>query len=291
MRVDHLYDQDKPVISMEFFPFRDDKTRDNFHTTLDALAPLNPDYCSVTFGAGGSTRDGSYQTVKAVCQDKNLPCVAYIAGYGLGPDEISQVLDAYKKMGIETIFVLRGDEPKDPDFTPHPKAFAHASDLLAFISENYDFTLGCAGYPEGHIQAPNLDTDIEYLKLKQECGAQYVVVQYFYDNADFFDYVKRCRGAGITIPIIPGIMPVYSVKMTRNLSRICGTSLPQDLKEKLNALEGKPVDQVLDMGIDYAFNQCRDLIQNGVKNLHFYTMNRSRSTREIITRLRRDQLI
>ena len=188
MRVAELYKKKRPVISMEFFPFRDDKTAESFNKTIDTLAPLDPDYLSVTFGAGGSTRDGSAQTINTIIKEKSLPCVAYIAGVGLGQDEICKVLDSYKAQGIETIFVLRGDTPKESDFTPHPKSFAHASDLIAFIQSCYDFDLGCAGYPEGHVEATSLETDIEYLKLKVENGAQYVVTQYFYDNAYFFNY-------------------------------------------------------------------------------------------------------
>jgi len=167
MRVSELYRQKQPVISFEFFPFRDDATQDKFNLVIDELSPLNPDYVSVTFGAGGSNRDGSYDTVKTL-KDRGLAPVAYIAGYGLGPEEIRAVLDRYRDLGVETIFVIRGDTPKDPEFTSHPDSFAHASDLIRFIRSNYDFTLGCAGYPEGHIEAESLDTDIGYLKQKQE---------------------------------------------------------------------------------------------------------------------------
>jgi len=162
------------------------KAAETFGTTIANLAALKPDYMSITFGAGGSTRDGSYQTVKKVMIDTNLPTVAYIAGFGLRPNEITAVLDKYKDLGIETIFVIRGDKPKDDDFTPHPDSFSYASDMIAFIKERYDFTLGCAGYPEGHLEAENLEKDIEYLKLKVDNGAEYVVAQYFYDNNYFF---------------------------------------------------------------------------------------------------------
>ena len=161
MRVAELYKKKRPVVSMEFFPFRDDKTAESFNKTIETLAPLNPDYLSVTFGAGGSTRDGSAQTINTIIKEKKLPCVAYIAGVGLGPDEICKILDQYKAQGVETIFVLRGDTPKDTDFTPHPKSFAHASDLIAFIRAHYDFDLGCAGYPEGHLEAKDRKNVVE----------------------------------------------------------------------------------------------------------------------------------
>ena len=291
MRVTNLYESKKPVISMEFFPPRNEKATKTFGTIIDDLAELKPDYLSITFGAGGSTRDGSYQTVKQVMVDKNLPTVAYIAGYGLGPDEITEVLDKYKELGIETIFVIRGDKPRGDDFTPHPDSFSYASDMIAFIKERYDFTLGCAGYPEGHVEAESLEKDIGYLKLKVDNGAEYVVAQYFYDNIYFFEYIEKCRAIGINVPIIPGIMPVYTVKMTNMLSKVCGSTIPDTLQHKLEAVDADDKDAVLNLGIDFATEQCRELLKEGVAGLHFYTMDRKKSTTEIINRLKQETLL
>ena len=291
MRVTSLYERKKPVISMEFFPPRNEKAAETFGTTIANLAALKPDYMSITFGAGGSTRDGSYQTVKKVMIDTNLPTVAYIAGFGLRPNEITAVLDKYKDLGIETVFVIRGDKPKDDDFTPHPDSFSYASDMIAFIKERYDFTLGCAGYPEGHLEAENLEKDIEYLKLKVDNGAEYVVAQYFYDNNYFFEYIKKCRAIGIHVPIIPGIMPVYTLKMTNMLSNICGTKIVDKLKRQLDAVDADDKDAVLNMGINFAVEQCKGLLKEGVAGLHFYTMDRSKSTAEIINRLKKENLL
>jgi len=288
MRVTSLYERKKPVISMEFFPPRNEKAAETFGTTIANLAALKPDYMSITFGAGGSTRDGSYETVKQVMIDKNLPTVAYIAGFGLGPNEITDVLDKYKDLGIETVFVIRGDKPKDDDFTPHPDSFSYASDMIAFIKKRYDFTLGCAGYPEGHVEAENLEKDIEYLKLKVDNGAEYVVAQYFYDNNYFSEYVKKCRAIGIHVPIIPGIMPVYTVKMTNMLSNVCGTKIVDKLKRQLDAVDADDKDAVLNLGINFAVEQCKGLLKEGVAGLHFYTMDRSKSTVEIINRLKKE---
>ncbi len=291
MRATNLYESKKPVISMEFFPPRNEKTAETFGTLIDNLSELNPDYMSITFGAGGSTRDGSYQTVKQVMVDKNLPTVAYIAGYGLGPDEITDVLDKYNSLGVETIFVIRGDKPKGDDFTPHPDSSAYASDMIAFIKERYDFTLGCAGYPEGHVEAKSLEKDIKYLKLKVDNGAEYIVAQYFYDNKYFFEYVEKCRAIGINVPIIPGIMPVYTVKMTNMLSKVCGSSITDALQNRLDAVDAEDKDAVLNLGIDFATEQCRELLKEGVAGLHFYTMDRSKSTTEIINRLKQESLL
>ena len=291
MRVASLYKSSKsPVISMEFFPPRNEKAAEKFGTIIDNLAELKPDYMSVTFGAGGSTRDGSYQAVKTI-MDKKIFTVAYIAGFGLSPDELTEVLDKYKDIGIETIFVIRGDKPREDNYTPHPDSFSYASDIIAFIKKRYDFTLGCAGYPEGHIEAESLEKDIEFLKLKEQNGAEYVIAQYFYDNNYFFQYVEKCRAAGITIPIIPGIMPVYTVKMTQMLSKVCGTTIIDALQGKLDELAEADKGDVLNLGIDFAVEQCRGLLKKQVPGLHFYTMDRSKSTTEIINRLRQEGVL
>ncbi len=289
MRVTDLYaKKNSPVISFEFFPPKDAAS---FDPVVDELAESKPDYVSVTFGAGGSTREGSYDTVKNLIADKNLPTVAYIAGYGLGPEDITGVLDRYQGLGLETIFVIRGDKPRDKDFTPHPDSFGYASEMIAFIKNQYAFTLGCAGYPEGHIEAESLDKDISFLKQKVDNGAEYVVAQYFYDNTYFFNYVDKCRAAGITVPIIPGIMPVYTIKLTNILAKVCGSTLTDELLQGLDKLKDADADAVLSFGIDFATEQCRGLLAGGVPGIHFYTMDRSRSTTEILSRLRGEGLL
>lgn len=291
MRVADLYQRKKTVLSMEFFPPRNEKASETFGDLIDDLAKQNPDYMSVTFGAGGSNRDGSYQTVKTIAVDKKIPTVAYLAGYGLSPAEIRDILDKYKDLGIETIFVIRGDKPREDDFSPHPDSFSYASELIAFIKENYDFTLGAAGYPEGHVEAEDFDKDIECLKLKVNSGAEYVVAQYFYDNQYFFDYIAKCRAMGINVPIIPGIMPVYSVKMTQMLSKVCGSKITDELQQKLNMVDAADKEAVLELGIDFATKQCMGLLKKGVPGLHFYTMDRCKSTSEIINRLKHESFL
>ena len=172
----------------------------------------------------------------------------------------------------------------------HPDSLAYASDMIAFIKERYDLTLGCAGYPEGHVEAESLEKDIEYLKLKVNNGAEYIVAQYFYDNNFFFDYCKKCREAGINVPIIPGIMPVYTVKMTGMLSKVCGATITNELQERLDAVNADDKNAVLNLGVDFAVEQCRGLLKEGVDGLHFYTMDRSKSTTEIINRLKNEKL-
>ena len=291
MRVTDLYGQagGRPVISFEFFRAKTEKAAQSLENVLDLLSDTRHDYMSVTFGAGGSTRDGSYELIDKLKNERGRQVVAYIAGVGLGPDDLTAVLDKFKSQGIETVFVIQGDEPgDDAAFTPHPEALPHASDLLAFIRDRYDFCLGAAGYPEGHIHAESLEKDIEYARLKQDNGAQYLVAQYFFDNRFFYAYVDRCRAAGITIPIIPGIMPIYTVKLLEILTSVCGSSIPDDVRQGLDKIPAGDKDGVVRFGIDLATQQCRDLLKHGVPGLHFYTMNRGKSVQAIVNALEKE---
>ncbi|WP_005032481.1 methylenetetrahydrofolate reductase [Holophaga foetida] len=291
MKANDLYRNKKSALSFEFFPYRDAASAKSFAETIGVLAPLKPDYMSVTFGAGGSTCDGSYQTVRQLVKDHGQPTVAYIAGYGLAPEAIIQVLDRYRDLGIQTIFVLRGDQPKEADFAAHPDSFTYASDLIAFIKKNYSFTLGCAGYPEGHLECQSPEKNLDYLKQKVDNGAEYVVTQYFYDNDFFFRYVDQCRKAGIQVPIIPGVMPVYTLKMTQNLAKVCGSSIPPFLQARMDAVDASDKQAVLDLGADFATQQCRGLLKTGIAGLHIYTMDRSYTTAKIVNTLRSENLL
>jgi len=282
----------RPLISFEFFPPRTEKAAETFEGVIDELSGLKPDYVTVTFGAGGSTVHGSYQLVNKLKNEKGLHTVAYIAGYGLGPDAIVSALDAYKELGIETIFVIRGDAPKnDSEFRAHPESMPYASDMIAFIKERYDFCLGCAGYPEGHIEAVSKEKDLEYLKLKVDNGAEYVVAQFTYDDAAFPDFNKKAKALGIEVPVLPGIMPIYSEKLTRNLAGVCGAAITPEINEALEKMPADDKQAVLDYGVDLATEQCRKLLAQGVPGLHFYTMNRSSSLVKVINRLRDEGLL
>jgi len=294
MKVADLYRNNtgKPVISFEFFRAKTPKAAENLEKVLDLLAGTRHDYMSVTFGAGGSTREGSYQLIDKLKNERGLNVVAYIAGVGLGPDDLTAVLDTFKRQGIETVFAIQGDDPQeDTAFVPHPEALAHASGLLAFIKARYDFCLGAAGYPEGHIRAESLEKDIEFAKLKQDCGAEYLVAQYFFDNRFFYDYVDRCRAIGVTIPIVPGIMPIYTASLLEMLTSVCGSSIPESVRQGLSGVPAEDKEGVVKFGIDLATRQCRDLLQHGVPGLHFYTMNRGKSVHDIVTTLEKEGLV
>jgi methylenetetrahydrofolate reductase (NADPH) len=282
----------RPTISFELLPPRSQKGAESLERTIDVLAALRPDFASVTFGAGGSTREGSRQLVDKLKNEKGLEVMAYFAGYGLGPEDITSVLDSYEALGVENVLAVRGDPPHKPEgFEPHPDSLSYASDLVAFIRPRYNFCLGVAGYPEGHIECDSREKDIEFLKLKVDSGAEYIVSNYFYDNQYFFDFVERCRAIGIDVPIIPGVMPIYSVRMLEKLASLCGATIVEEVRQGIAALPEGDTEALAVFGIDFAARQCRELLEAGVPGLHIYTMDRSRAPAGIVNRLRGEGLL
>ena len=282
----------KPTISFELFPARSEKGAENLEKAIDELANLKPNFVSVTFGAGGSTREGSYQLVDKLKNNKGLEVVAYFAGFGLGPEDIVSVLDSYRDIGLDNILAVRGDPPReDEGFKPHPQSYSYASDIIDFIRPQYSFCIGCAGYPEGHIEAESKEKDLEYLKLKVDNGAEYIITNYFYDNQFFFEFLRRCRTAGIDVPIVPGVMPIYSVKMMETLASLCGATITEEIRQGIAALPEGDKEALLDFGIKFATEKCRELLKAGVPGLHIYTMDRSKSAVGIVNNLRNEGLI
>ena len=291
MRVANLYEKsgERPVISFEFLPPKNEKAAANLDKALDSLTTISPDYVSVTFGAGGSTREGSYKLIDKLKNERGLNVVAYIAGIGLGPEEVIEAMEKFKSSEVETIFVIRGDAPTwDENYKSHPDAMQYASDLLKFIKSRYDFCLGAAGYPETHMEAVSPEKDLDYLKLKVDEGAEYIIAQYFYDNQFFYDYLDKIQAKGINVPVVPGVMPIYTVKMTENLANICGTTITEKVRSDLNSLPADDKEGVIQYGIDLATEQCKDLVKHGVPGLHFYTINRGKSIMSIMDNLETD---
>ena len=281
----------RPTLSFELFPARSEKGAQKLEGVINDLAGLTPDFVSVTFGAGGSTRDGSRQLLDTLIHEKGLQVIAYFAGYGLGPDDIVSVLNSYQDLGIETILVVRGDPPESDGFTPHPESMAHATDLLSFIGARYKFCMVATGYPEGHIEAESREKDIHYLKRKVEEGARYVITNYCYDNRYYFDFVGRCRSNGITVPLLPGVMPIYSVKTMHMLAKLCGATITDGIKNGLAGLPPDDQEALEQFGIDLAIRQCRELLIKGVPGIHLYTMDRSRAALAIVAQLREEGLL
>jgi methylenetetrahydrofolate reductase (NADPH) len=281
----------RPTVSFELFPARSPEAAEGLEKAIDRLAALKPDFVSVTFGAGGSTREGSHQLLKKLKEEKGLKVIAYFAGYGLGPEDIIAVLDSYQALGVENILVVRGDPPREEDFKPHPESLPHASDLVAFVRPRYDFCIGVAGYPEGHVEAPSKEKDIEYLKLKVDRGAEYIIANYFYDNRYFFEFLDRCQSAGIDVPILPGVMPIYSLKMMEMLAGLCGATITDQVRQGIAALPEGDKEALGAFGIEYATRQCAELLDAGVPGLHVYTMDRSKSATGIVNCLRGEGLL
>ncbi len=284
--VDRFRLKGKPSFGFEFFPAKTPKAQENLDRTIEKLAALAPDFVTVTFGAGGSTRVGSRQLAAFLKHKKGLEVIAYFAGYGLGPEEIGEALTGYSENGVENILVVRGDPPRDPAFRPHPGSMVYASDLLDYIRPRYSFCLGAAGYPEGHVHAESPERDADFLKRKVDRGAEYILTNYFYDNRFFFDYVERCRARGVNVPILPGIMPILSLKLAESIAATCGASIPEAVRSKLAAIPEEDKKASADFGIELAERQCRELLAAGVPGILFYTMDRWESVSEIVKRLR-----
>jgi len=292
MRITDLWkSSQKPTLSFELFPARTEKAAEKLKTAIVDLAALEPDFVSVTFGAGGSTREGSRQLLENLKTEHGLEVIAYFAGYGLGPDDITGVLDSYQGLGVETVLIVRGDPPHDEDFSPHPDSFSYASEIMGFVRPRYDLCLGVAGYPEGHIDATSQEKDIEFLKKKVDQGAEYIITNYCYDNRYFFDFIERCQAAGIDVPIMPGVMPIYSVKMMETLASLCGATITDQVRQGIAALPEGDKEALLAFGIDFAIRQCTELLQAGVPGVHIYTMDRSASALGIVNRLRDEGLL
>ncbi|MCP4600647.1 MAG: 5,10-methylenetetrahydrofolate reductase [Proteobacteria bacterium] len=287
-----LKNREKPTISLEFFPARSEKAETKLAKVVDKLVALEPDFVSVTFGAGGSTREGSYNLVKKLKKEKNLEVLPYFACWGLGPDDIMSVVNGYRDLGIDSLLAVRGDRPEgQEDFKLHPQSLPHASDLLAFLGSSCDLCLGVAGYPEGHIESESPGKDLEYLKLKVESGAEFIIANYFWDNRYFFEFIERVRAIGIEVPVLPGVMPIFNVKIMRNLASLCGATITDELRVGIETLPEGDKGALLDFGVRFAAGQCRELIENGVPGLHIYTMDRSKSVIKIVESLRKDGLL
>jgi methylenetetrahydrofolate reductase (NADPH) len=279
----------EPVFSFEFFPPRTDEGVASLFRAVEALRPLGPAYVCVTYGAGGSTRARTVELVRRLKHETEVEAMAHVTCVGSSRDELAAVLDELAGIGVQNVMALRGDPPKgEATFTPHPDGFAHASDLVAFIRaqpKRWDFCLGAAAYPEGHLENRDLARDVAHLKLKVEAGADFLVTQLFFDNARYFQFLERAHAAGVTVPILPGIMPIQTVEQIERMTRMCGASLPRVLAAAMDVRREDP-DAARELGLSFATLQCADLLRRGAPGIHFYTLNRSPSTRAILSALR-----
>jgi methylenetetrahydrofolate reductase (NADPH) len=279
----------EPVFSFEFFPPKTDEGERQLLQTIDALRPLGPAFVSVTYGAGGSDRARTVDLVKRLKRDLEIEPVAHVTCVGTSRNEVAVVLDDVAAAGIQNVLLLRGDPPRgERSFVPHPDGFAHASDLVAWVRSQpgrWSFCIGAAAYPEGHPENRDLARDLANLKIKVDAGADFLVTQLLFDNAHYFRFVERARAAGISVPVLPGVMPLTSVDQIERFTAMCGASIPPPLRAAMEVRRADP-DASMQLGVAWASLQCADLLRRGAPGVHFYTLNRSPSSRAILAALR-----
>jgi len=285
MKIHELY-RERFTLSFEIFPPKTPAGEEKLMEALAVLAAYDPGFISVTYGAGGSTRGKTLELSLKIRDRFGITPLAHFTCVGAGRKDIADYLGEVKRQGIENILALRGDPPQgEKQFTPAPDGFAHANELVAYIRSINGFTIGVAAYPEGHMEAPDLDTDIENLKKKVDAGADFIITQLFYRNEDFYTFMDKTAKLGITIPVIPGIMPVTSLAQVERVTGMCGAKIPGELIERLEACATE--DQPCAAGVEYPIRQCEELRSWGVRGFHFYPLNKSAAVSRILESLGR----
>jgi methylenetetrahydrofolate reductase (NADPH) len=276
--ISELFAQHRPLRSLEFFPPRDEGGVEALRQTARALRQITPDFVSVTYGAGGSTRERTAQVSALLKNELGFTVMPHLTCVGHARAELHEIADRIHAAGFRNIMTLRGDPPKGAtEFQAAPDGLLHANELVSLLKARHvDFCLGVAGYPEKHPEAPSAEADLSHLRRKVEAGAAFVTTQLFFDNAAYYRFVERCRAAGITVPIVPGLMPVLSLKQIQRFTAMCGASLPEKLVRRLEAAGDQP-DVAEAIGIDWALGQIRDLLAQGVPGYHLYILNRAKS--------------
>ena len=290
MRIDEILarkgGQGEPVFSFEFFPPRTPEGVEGLWSALDVLAGLGPDYVSVTYGAGGATRDGTVEISSRIKNELGVETMTHLSCVGETAEGLDAVLQRIEAAGIESILALRGDPPRgETEFAAPEGGLTSAAELAAFIAERYDFTLGGSCFPEVHPEAPSLEADLTYLRTKVDAGASFLITQLFFDNRVYFDWLAEARRAGIEVPIIPGIMPITSYSQIKRFCTLCEASIPVPLAEAMEALGGD-AEAEQELGIAFAARQCEELLAAGAPGLHIYTLNKAPATRAILGALR-----
>ncbi|MDH3521783.1 MAG: methylenetetrahydrofolate reductase [Myxococcales bacterium] len=283
MRIADLYAQRRPIFSFEFFPPRNLVAANELLETIRDLARLAPDYVSVTCPLAKDRRPLTFALIARIEQEVKVESMAHVVTMGYSRDEMRGVLDALCIGGVANILALRGDLPAAGG-AHAPRDFQHASDLAAFARE-FGLCVGGAAHPEMHPESPDWDAEIAHARLKVDAGCEFLLTQLFFDNEDFLRYVERARAAGIGVPIVPGIMPITSVKGIQRIAALNGNRIPEALARELEAV-ADDADAVHDIGVRHATAQCADLLQHGAPGIHFYTLNRSPATREVLVALR-----
>ena len=277
----------QPVISFEFFPPKTEEGDHNlFEKTLPALSQTRPDYCSVTYGAGGSTRSKTLNIVDRIQREHHLTALAHLTCVNHTRAEVGNLLEKIRALGCQNILALRGDPPGGGEFQPTPGGFEFSSQLVNFIRESGNFSTGVAGFPEGHIACKaGKHADWGHLKTKVDAGADFVLTQLFFDNADFFEFRDHVAGKlGVRVPIVPGVIAILNPAQVIKFTQLCGSKIPPSLRARLDALSNDETSAI-QFGIEYATRQCEELLRAGVPGLHFYTLNKSHSTVQVLKNL------
>lgn len=282
----------KPSLSVEFFPPKTEEGARAIIGTAAAIRPFGVDFVSITYGAGGSGRDRTVDYGEFLRGIFGFEVMAHLTCVGHSRDELEAVINGYEKQGFNGIMALRGDAPKgETSFTPHPEGFPYASDLVGFIRKKFGakFAIGVAGYPEKHPEASDFASDLRALKTKVDQGADFVTTQLFFDNAHYFRFVESARAIGITVPIVPGVMPALSLDQAKKFSGFCGTSIPAELSRRLVAAGDAEAQRKI--GVEWAVEQIRELIARGAPGLHLYVLNRPDSALELLGRIREEKIL
>ena len=277
--------QQKRTVSCEFFPPREEDGIPGVFRAIDRVSAFSPDFISVTYGAGGSTRAFTERITMQVKHETDLEVMAHLTCVAQTREEVHGVLERLDEAGVENVIALRGDPPRGQEnFVPVDGGFGHATELIDHIRANFDFGLAAACYPEGHTESPDLDSDIRYAREKVEKGADFLITQLFYDNTYFFEFMERAHRAGIDVPIIPGVLPILNTAQIRRFTSLCGATIPPDLDTKLEDYS-EDDNAVRELGVEYASRQVEELWENGVPGVHFYVLNRSYSVSRILANL------
>jgi methylenetetrahydrofolate reductase (NADPH) len=286
MRIDEIIAARRPTFSVEFFPPKTEEATEQLYATARELAALEPDFVSVTYGAGGSTRDGTVEITTALKDDLGFETMAHLSCVGETTEGLAKTLDRIAAAGIENVFALRGDPPRgQEDFVQPEGGLASAAELAAFIGAGWDFSIGGACFPEVHPEAPDPDTDLAYLKTKVDSGARFLITQLFFDNQVYFDFVRAVRAKGIEVPVIAGVIPVSGFAQTKRICELCDASIPAPLEAAFAAAGGDP-EREFELGVAYASQQCAELLIGGAPGIHFYALNRAPATRAVLGALR-----
>jgi methylenetetrahydrofolate reductase (NADPH) len=277
VRLDDLYAQPGLTLSVEFFPPKTDKGDESLFSEIQTIKGLKPAFCSVTYGAGGSTREKTVDLVDRIHRECKLDVMCHLTVVGQSKHEARTVLDNLKQKGIENLLALGGDPPQGAsEWKPHPDGFHHAIELVREAIDRCGFAVAVAGFPEVHPRAPSRISDLQYLKQKVDAGGVAVITQLFFDNDNFYRFVEDARGVGISVPIVPGVLPILSASQVRRFVSLCGSRIPEKLERELSKVENDD-DAAVQLGIEYASRQCEGLLRFGVPGFHFYSLNKARS--------------